>query len=151
MALWASLLVGIVSGICVLVILQIAERLWGLAILPWFENLVYRDMKIDGNWGTLFRSDCKEFRETATVHQRAHKVSGLIQLEGETIKHYRFEGQIRNLMLTAEYWLKDGSSVDRGAFCLAVKENGRTLKGCLAWYSSERDEIKHTDYEWTKK
>ena len=90
--------------------------------------------------------------EIGFTEQKSNKVTGLIQLAGETtIKQYEFQGQIANLLLTAEYWLKGPSSRDRGAFCIVVKEDGKKLEGYLSWYSDTHDEIRFSPYVWNKR
>ncbi len=145
--------IGIISGLITYLLVASGRWLWGKKIVPWYEDKVYRDVRLDGDWQTTFYGeDGGEFNETATVHQTANNVTGDIQLQGETaIKHYEFQGKIANLLLTAEYWLKGASSRDRGAFCVTVKENGKKLEGYLSWYSDSDDDIRFSEYVWHKK
>jgi len=144
---------GIIAGIIVCAIVAGGRELALRVIMPWFENKVYRDVRLDRYWEAVYYiDDKKEVRETAEVRQKANKVTGVIRLEGATaIRDYEFRGQIRSLLLTAEYWLKGQSNGDRGTFALTVKENARKLEGYLSWYSDIHDEIRFSTYVWKKR
>lgn len=149
---FSPLWTGIIAGIVTCAIVAGARELVRRVIVPWYEDKVYRDVRLGGHWETAFYIDREEVSETAEVRQKANKVTGLIQLRRATaIREYEFRGQIANLLLTAEYWLKGPSSRDRGAFALTVKENGRKLEGYLSWYSDIHDEIRFSTYVWTKR
>ncbi len=147
------LAIGIISGVATACIVFLVRKVWTEWISPWYENKIYRDIRIDGHWKTkFFREEDEEFQENAIVYQKAYRVRGTITYErSNEIREYEFRGQIRNLLLTAEYWLKGSSSLDRGAFALAVKEDGRKLEGYLSWYSHKHDEIRFSKYIWSKR
>lgn len=144
--------IGVISGLVTFIIIAGGKKIWDAVIVSWYEDKVYGDVRLDGSWGTVFHRDDEKVHETATVHQKANKVTGVIQFEEETtIRQYEFRGQIANLLLTAEYWLKGPSSRDRGTFCVVVKEDGKRLEGYLSWYSDRYDEIKFSTYVWNKR
>ncbi len=147
------LAIGIISGLVTFLIVLLIKNVWERWFLPWYENKIYRDIRLDGHWETkFFREEDEEAQERATIYQKAHRVRGTIIYDySGGVREYEFTGQVRNLLLTAEYGLKGPSSLDRGAFALAVKEDGRKLEGYLSWYSHQHDEIKFSKYVWSKR
>lgn len=143
-----ALVTGIVSGLISAILVFIGVKWWNRAIVPWYEERVYKDVKISGVWETSYEDNNTIVHEVATVEQNAHRVWGEITCEGE---EYLFEGEFRNLILTARYWEKSRNTLDRGTFTLMLKGHSNTLRGFYAWYLGEESNVKSGWYEWNRK
>jgi hypothetical protein len=45
-----AILSGIVSGLIATFLALVARIYWSLAIVPWYEERIYRDARIEGKW-----------------------------------------------------------------------------------------------------
>lgn len=139
------------SGLITALIVFICLRYWNAVIVPWYENRIYKDIKIDGEWKALGDEQSEVFEEKVKVKQNAHRVYGdIIYKSTSELIEYQFEGEFRNLILTARYWVKGENNLDRGTFTLMTKNNGRTLKGPYAWYSANNNDVESGTYEWDR-
>lgn len=143
--------VGVVSGLFSTILVFLGAKYWNSVVIPWYEERVYKDIRIAGEWRTRGKESGEEFSETAIIKQNAHRVWGEItyRTEDEFIL-YEFEGELRNLILSARYWVKGQNNLDRGTFTLMVKDNGDTLQGYYAWYMDIANEVIGDRYVWTR-
>ena len=149
--IYFSLVIGVVSGIITTVLIFIGMKYWNSVIVPWYEDRVYKDIKISGEWKTTGEEHGEVFQEVAKVKQNAHRVWGNIIYKTESeFTEYEFEGEFRNLILTARYWVKSENDLDRGTFTLMLKNNGYTLKGFYSWYLAEDNDVISGSYEWVR-
>ena len=132
-------------------LLFIGLKYWNAVVVPWYENRIYKDIKIEGEWKTIGIEHGENFEENARVKQNAHRVWGDITYKSSSeFIEYQFEGEFRNLILTGRYWVKGENNLDRGTFTLMTKNNGRTLKGYYAWYLAGDNDVVSGSYEWNK-
>ncbi|MBM4341548.1 MAG: hypothetical protein FJ110_18635 [Deltaproteobacteria bacterium] len=143
---------GVVSGLVATFLTFVAARYWTKVIVPWYEDRVYKDIKIAGEWDTQGDEHGDTFHEIAKVSQQAHRIWGdiIYQSPGEII-NYEFEGEFRNLILTGRYWVKGRNDLDRGTFTLMLRENGKVLKGFYAWYLGDENDVVSGWYKWIRK
>lgn len=147
-----SLSTGIISGLITAILVFIGIKYWNNIVVPWYENRVYKDIKISGEWETTGYEHEEVFHEVAKINQNAHSVWGDITYKTDSeLIEYQFEGEFKNLILTARYWVKNENNLDRGTFTLMLKNNGRTLKGFYAWYLAADNDVISGSYEWIKK
>ena len=102
--------IGIIAGLIATFIVVILRSLQVNVIEPWYENRIYQDAKIEGNWNGSY--DANEFgEELITIKRTGHKISGSITtINGsDKGKKYIFTGSFNNLILTAAYSAKDAS------------------------------------------
>lgn len=142
---------GVLSALIATLLIFLGARYWKNVIVPWYEDRVYKDIKIDGEWLTRGKEEGKEFEEVALVMQNAHRVWGSITYKTQSsVTEYQFEGEFRNLILTARHSVKGKHQLERGTFTLMLRENGRLLKGFYAWYLSEKHDVVSGSYEWRR-
>ena len=143
---------GVVSGFVATFLTFVAARYWTKVIVPWYEERVYKDIKIAGEWDTQGEEHGDTFHEIAKVSQQAHRVWGdIIYQSPSEIINYEFEGEFRNLILTGRYWVKGRNDLDRGTFTLMLRENGKLLKGFYAWYLGDEHDVVSGWYKWIRK
>lgn len=145
------ILAGLVSGVLSSLLVLAGAKYWRAVVIPWYEDRVYKDVMIAGRWESLGQEHGETFTETVKVRQRAHHVSGEITYRvDDKLIEYQFDGEFKNLILTARYWVKEESNLDRGTFTLMLKNNGQTLKGFYAWYLPEDNDVISGNYEWKR-
>ena len=142
---------GVIGALIATFLMLVGGKYWKEIIVPWYEDKIYKDIRIAGDWKTLGDEDGIKFNENAKIQQKAHCISGEIIYKTESeVNEYEFEGEFKNLILTARYWVKGESNLDRGTFTLMLRNNGRMLKGFYAWYLDDRNGVVSGSYEWTK-
>lgn len=142
---------GVIGALFATFLMLVGGKYWKEIIVPWYEDRIYKDIRIAGDWKTLGDEDGIKFNENAKIQQKAHHISGEIIYKTESeVNKYEFEGEFKNLILTARYWVKGESNLDRGTFTLMLRNNGRMLKGFYAWYQDDRNDVVSGSYEWTK-
>ncbi|MBX3735104.1 MAG: hypothetical protein KF715_00315 [Candidatus Didemnitutus sp.] len=147
----SNVIAGIVSGLLATLLTIGFRSFWLRVVIPWFEELVYKDARIEGVW---YCASAQEVREeqtyTATITRNAHKVSAVMVCgSGEDQgQSYRIEGIFKNLILSATYESLSRTSLDRGALSLMLKENGDRLVGYLAFYHDRGHKIDDLAMIW---
>src|SRR5271166_3798072 len=105
-----SLVTGIISGVIATFLIVIFAWFWRTVVEPWYENLVYKDARIEGRWGAKGIFDFlgqgrleEEF--TWTLTRVGHSVKGIIVCVSGPDKGLTYDvvGTFRNLVLTATY------------------------------------------------
>lgn len=147
-----ALLTGLVSGLLTTLLVFVTSRYWQRVLMPWYENRLYQDIRIDGDWiGTGIEYGIP-FTEIIRVHQTAHHVKGETTFKrGADIVDYEFEGEFKNLVLTVQYWAKRENNLDRGTFTLMLENNGEALRGHYVWYSPTDNCVQSGEYKWIRK
>ena len=151
----SAILTGIVGGLVTAGMLWLARAIWKDRVEPWWENLVYKDIRLDGaKWHAVITTDVIEkYEEDVTLKQIGHKVYGTIKCvegpETDIGRSYDFSGSFRNSILSATYFTKDRSALDCGSFTLQLKENGIKLEGYVSFYFDPDHLIKSRPYTWT--
>lgn len=144
---------GVISGILAYVFLIIIVKYYHSSFFPMLVKWVSGGVKIEGKWETRFeRTDINEvFKESVTIKQNGHRVRGHIYLIGEANYEYEFEGEFKDLILTAIYWRKKENSRDRGTFTLELIKDG-VLEGFYSGYSSSPKDRRVVEavYKWNQ-
>ena len=119
--------------------------------MPWFEERVYKDARIEGEWFSLY--PLGERQEVITLKRHGHSVTGTITCtksrtgrdEGQ---QYDVQGSFRNMILPLTYEAHDRSKTDRGTITLKLIDNAARFDGKIAAYGDEGDLILSTDVIW---
>lgn len=143
--------VGIYSGLITSLLVFAFQSQWKKIIVPWYEERIYKDARIEGNWEIEYDGIAR--REIIALERKAHSVSGtIVGIAGEDIgKSYKLDGVFKNLLLTASYSSEDRTSLDRGTFTLFLGDNGNTLKGCSSYYEDESGTVTSDNCKWRRK
>jgi hypothetical protein len=153
-----EILVGVVSGLLATGIfsftLFFVSVLWRKQIEPWWENKLYQDARIDGEWVTeLEAQQTDKDVEVASINQVGHSICGNITCtqgpdEG---RKYKFKGTFRNQILTGYYWNTKKTSIDSGSFSLRLENDGERLKGYTSYYHDDSHNIISRKYTWVRR
>jgi hypothetical protein len=146
-----EIVIGIIAGLITTFLVVTVQKLWVGAIEPWYEELIYKDAKIEGEWVVTYPE--LQLKELVTLKRAAHRVSGVVAIvEGpDQGKTYVVEGQFKNLLLTASYGAIDRTSLDRGTYTLLLRNNGQSFEGASAFYEDSSSKIAKYDCRWDRK
>ena len=148
--MYENLISGLVSGLVVTVFVVVFRTFWKSIIVPWFEERVYKDVKIEGKWFGLYPTSIDLRRDVIVLKRHGHYVSGTLTCtkgkdEGD---EYSLCGSFRNLLLPLTYESTDREKTDRGTITLRAINNGEKLSGKIAYYHNSRDSISSTNIIW---
>ena len=143
---------GVASGIVGSLILVFFRHFFGY-IASMITGIFSRN--INGDWNTKFWKDGCKYEELVQVRQFMHWVWGTITYPNKG-RSYEFSGTIYNNLLVASYevkgWHLRRSTIDRGAFTLALNSTGTPdkLTGKYAWTDDKSNSPEADNYEWEK-
>lgn len=145
-----NIVVGLVAGLFVTLLVVIFRYLWQGVLVPWFEDRVYKDAKIEGKWFSLYPTTKELRQETIRLKRQGHEVSGemICACGPDEGKSYTISGSFRNLILPLIYETDDKSKTDRGTITLKVMRNAERLEGKIAAYQNSSDSIFNTPVIW---
>lgn len=141
---------GLISGAIVTLSVIVFRSFWKSVVVPWFEDRVYKDARIEGKWFSLYPGDQPYRQETIVLERRGHAIRGTMICtngadEGDS---YSLSGSFRNLLLPLIYESSDRSRIDRGTITLRSTDDGRGFSGRLAAYGSQDDEVFSARVVW---
>ena len=129
-----SLIVGIASSLLATAIFVLAAEFWRKSIRPWFEDKIYKGVRLDGEWTSTkiagMDSDSSIGTMKFEIKQTAEKISGTyyhLDAKGEKTS-YQITGVITNMYLTATAIPASSRVIDALAFLLYVKYEKSKLK-----------------------
>jgi hypothetical protein len=146
-----NLVSGLVSGLVATLLVVVFRTFWVSVITPWFEERVYKDIRIEGKWFAIYPDWGNPIRqEVVTLSRQGHAVSGLIVcLHGhDSGEQYQIAGSFRNMVLTFTYESCEKAKSDRGSIALKSVMNGKRLVGKIAFYSDNKDSIDTRTIVW---
>ncbi|MFO4643386.1 hypothetical protein [Vibrio cholerae] len=145
-----NFIVGLVSGLVVTIFVVTFKKFWEAVIIPWFEERVYKDVKIEGKWYGI-NPTTKDLEENLiTLKRHGHTIQGtMICVSGaDEGTEFKLCGSFRNMLLPLTYEENDKTKTDRGTITLKVINNGEEMKGILAFYHNQRDSIETANVHW---
>jgi hypothetical protein len=129
-----NIILGIVAGLTTTIISLIISDFWKKRFIPWLEERIYKDAKIEGRWyAVIAYHDCDFGKYYFDLYRNSHKISGTMTSKNSG-KIFYCHGEFRNMILTLNYESKDQREVDRGGFTFLLVKNGQELDGCAAYY-----------------
>lgn len=145
-----NVMAGIISGLIVTLFVVVFRNFWRGSIIPWFEDRVYKDLKIEGTWFSLYPTVIGERPETITLKRHGHAVTGFIVCNSgaDEGKIYYISGSFRNTILTLFYESADRRNLDRGTITLKSVKNGSRFVGKIASYEDYSDSITSKEIIW---
>ena len=141
--IWSNLSIGVVAGLVATFLSIVLRMSWVAIIVPWYEDRVYKDARIEGRWSAFAKFDDENSDKfTLSLRRQGHRVDGtMVCTEGfDKGREFLVNGTFRNLILTLTYSSIDDTTLDRGTLTLMLVENGDAFRGHVAYY----DNIEHT-------
>lgn len=149
-----SIVSGIVSALLVSILYVGGRALWVAKLKPAWENLLYSDIRVDGEWDAKINSpEVAEYREKISIIQTGHALVGTITCtHGPDLgRTYSFTGTIRNSIVSGYFWSEKQTTLDAGAFALQVRDNGNILTGYTSYYFDPGHNLVSREYTWNRK
>lgn len=145
-----NFVIGITSGLVVTLFVLVFRSFWNSIIIPWVEDRVYKDVKVEGKWYGLFPNQEDLRQDVITLKRHGHEITGtmICTKGGDEGEEYALRGSFRNLILPLTYEVTDTSQTDRGSLTLKCIRNGERLSGYLATYNTFRDVIEPCSIIW---
>ncbi len=136
-----NIILGIVAGLTTTIISLIISDFWKKRFIPWLEERIYKDAKIEGRWfGFIRYHDGDEEKFYFDIERRSHKIS-VVMTSKDDGKIYLCNGDFRNMILTLTYESKDQREIDRGGFTFLLVDNGQQLDGSVAYYYNPNHKV----------
>lgn len=145
-----NIIAGLVSGVLATLLVFVFRSVWNGVVVPWFEERIYKDIRIEGAWYSFYPSSSDKRQEVISIERQGHAVTGKITCSngndsGET---YLVAGSFRNMLLPLTYESADSKKSDRGTITMQSVHNGERFVGKLAFYFTTQDEISTIDVIW---
>lgn len=146
-----AIISGLVSGLIVTFLVVVFSAIWKSILIPWFENRVYKDARIEGAWYSVYPNILGHRQDIITLKREGHTITGTMVCtvsNNERGARYNISGSFRNMILPLIYEAEDKSSTDRGTITLKVTFGGMQMRGKVAVYSHHHDAIDDWDVIW---
>ena len=147
-----NLVIGIVSGLVTGILIWLFRSVWIKILSPMLEDFLYSGVRIDGRWNAKLEDVVSTHKEEIIIKQWGNRINGTIKcIEGQDQgNNYIFEGNFKNLILTATYESTNKYATDRGTFTVKMEDNGKTLKGHTVYLGDTDGELSDAKYIWQK-
>lgn len=158
MTTFESIVLGVVSGVLTSALLYAIGFVIKRHILPWYQEVIYQGVDINGVWATEVESENVKAKMEMTLFQHAHALSGqttVVQgkdLNNPTnINNLRVQGHVWEGFLTLNMQSQDRTRLSYATSLLEVLNGGLTLKGSYVYRSIQSDEIRSIELTWRRK
>jgi hypothetical protein len=147
---WNNFVAGVIAGLVVALFVLVMRAIWQRLVIPWFEDRVYKDARIEGPWFSLYPLDVYRRQETISLSRHGHYINGTISCTNgpDAGEQYEISGSFRNMILPLIYETSDPSKTDRGTITLKLEQNARQFTGVAAAYHTHEDSIQPLVVQW---
>ena len=145
----SNLSIGVISGLVATFIIVVIGQIWLKIILPWYENLLYQGVRLDGRWVSRARIRDSERETVWQIKQTGHRIkaTAVATLGPNQGRSFAINGTFRNLILTVTFQRSDaGSVIDRGCVAVKLVQNGHQLCGHITHYDYDSETLVSNDY-----
>ena len=145
-----NIIAGLVSGIVVTIFVLVFRHFWNAVIVPWFEDRVYKDVRLEGKWYGFYPTSGDLRQDVIVLKRHGHSIKGkMICAKGEDEgDEYSVTGSFRNMLLPLVYESTDKTKTDRGSITLRCTTNGERLTGKIALYNTYEDTVISASVTW---
>src|SRR5690242_16786291 len=157
-----SIVIGICTGVFANTITNMFVTVW----LPYYRNLVYRGVRIDGDWNIKHAGKPADggpladlWRLSATLEQKAYRIEGSAVAQRfdekdpkktiDTI-HYQVEGSIFDRFVFIFMRSKDNHRIAHSSFHLEVVRDGHQMNGYRTFYGLVKSEVRAVGSVWLR-
>jgi len=146
----SEFITGITSGIVTTIFVFTFRSVWHSSIIPWFEERIYKDIKIEGDWFSFYPEASDERSEKVEIARRGHAITGSMTcINGpDRGEKYILTGSFRNMILPLIYESANRNKSDRGALSLRITSNGQRMVGKISMYFDHSDQIISATVVW---
>lgn len=144
----SDLFIGVISGLVATFFAVVFASFWKTIIQPWYEERVYKGVRIEGRWIGKAVIDGTVRETNWNISQVAHSIQmKAMTLEGPGKgRSYIGKGEIENRILTVTYRRESKKALERGCLVLKIARNGSQMKGFLALENAYTGQIIAPEY-----
>jgi len=146
-----NIIAGLTSGLFVSLFILVFRHFWNAVVIPWFEERVYKDAKIEGKWYSIYTENGMQHRrEVISLKRHGHFIKGTVICGSGLDKgeEYTVSGSFRNMILPLVYENTDNSNTDRGTITLKSNHSGKRFSGKVSYYDGPTDNILDSNVIW---
>lgn len=139
-------LVGIVTGILTTWILFVGKTFWESKVTPYFRELRYQGVKIDGAWSGKTKDEDYESETRLFLTQSAHELTGSFTFSFKSSeKNFTLDFNVRGYMwegyITLNFLPKDRRITSYATTLLKLHDGGHSLIGQWCFRNVETEEV----------
>lgn len=142
----SNIVIGIVTGLITATVLLIVKSIFFASFLPWYRQVMYRGLKIEGSWHSISRAQkvlieinqaCEKLTGKATVLLAKDNIpeSTRQRLEIDDIRTFDVKGEISERFVSLQLKHTDRSRLGVVNYLLQVDGDGTKLTGKANWYA----------------
>lgn len=153
----SSLIIGVIAGILTSALLFILVQLFNKVVLPWYRDIVYKGINIEGMWQEVINFEGGVIQTyNVVLEQKADKIKGkIVQVkskEGQVLssENMIIDGRLKDRFLCAKIEFVNKARLGIASILLEVVGDGSSMKGSRAWYDIGLKEISSLSTTWSK-
>jgi hypothetical protein len=152
-----NIVIGIITGILTSAFIALFVAVCQKIIMPWYLELIYNGLNIDGEWATSFIIEGVEEEAILIIDQRATKLGATMTIstcrpDGETsVKTYRLHGRFENRFVVLSGKNINKQQLGVNVMLLQVSDGGNKLVGSEVWFSTVHNRIQSATMEWKRR
>lgn len=156
-----SIIIGVVSGILTSFVVWLVVIAFKKAILPWYQSITYRGVRIHGSWVGFYEGKEKPSSEddpdySIILKQRGHDIEGILTRNRGSggrrdTKNFIFNGLFRDGNLVLSYKPEDETRLGVGTYVLQLVEDGREFHGKSLYVTSNNGKVAEFEVIWKRK
>lgn len=150
---------GVVAGVLTSALLLALGLIFTKIIVPWYQGIVYEGADISGLW--VYRQNLSGigYAYQMVLKQSAHRISGSMTLtksgapagpRGDYVQAFDLSGSTWEGFVTLNLRSSDSRSLAFATSLLQIQDRGRSLRGQLAYRSSQVDQVGSESVDWTR-
>jgi len=142
-----AILIGVLSGVITAIMIWVIREIFIKIITPWFEQIVYKGVLLDGAWSTVINSknvigDKKRRVLKLDIIQKGNRITGAFYALSEYFdkngncvedkkyeNHYYINGSIKNNYLVLNYEATSKNRTGLGTLALQITTGGNKMSG----------------------
>ncbi len=145
-----SIIIGVISGLITSIVLSLIIELFTKVFKPWYQDMVYQGVRIDGIWSTqkTFKENQVIQNELIELKQHAYKISGIKtitkrfeQEDKIEIKTFKISGHICDRFVHISAKNTDDKKIGITNCLYEVCNGGGAMTGSTSWFDVGTNQI----------
>ena len=148
-----EIVIGVVSGVITATLISGFLAIMKKIILPWYQELRYEGVDLEGSWEFKEVSDSAETKIKLELEQSAHTLKGAASISSErkngdnNFYSYVVSGMVWEGYVTLNMRSANRKVVSFSTMLLKVSNGGRVLKGTFAGRNHRDDKVSALEIE----
>ncbi|WP_345868784.1 hypothetical protein [Shewanella algae] len=141
-----NIVLGIVTGLLTATILLILKSLFFSSFLPWYRQVMYKGLKIEGSWYSVSRAQKVLIELNQSCETLTGKATVLLSKDGipkemidgieiDDIRTFDVKGEVSERFVSLQLKHTDRSRLGVVSYLLQIDGDGTKLSGKSSWYA----------------